>query len=141
MTVADVLAHLERTDRRSGALGSAHAPATPAPRARAPDPRPRRLTRARPGVRALREIRQYQRSTRPLIRRRPFRRLVRALARPAGVSTWRVALEAIEALQEAAEAFLVAVFEDANLSAIHAKRITVMPTDIQLARRIRGERG
>ena len=44
------------------------------------------------------------------------------------------------ALQEAAEAFLVCLFEDTNLCAIHAKRVTIMPKDIQLARRIRGER-
>ena len=47
---------------------------------------------------------------------------------------------AINALQEAAEAYLVGLFEDTNLCAIHAKRITIMPRDIQLARRIRGER-
>ena len=47
---------------------------------------------------------------------------------------------AIGALQEAAEAYLVGLFEDTNLCAIHAKRITIMPKDIQLARRIRGER-
>ena len=48
---------------------------------------------------------------------------------------------AINALQEAAEAYLVGLFEDVNLSAIHAKRVTIMPKDILLARRIRGERG
>lgn len=47
---------------------------------------------------------------------------------------------AIGALQEAAEAYLVGLFEDTNLCAIHAKRVTIMPKDIQLARRIRGER-
>ncbi len=47
---------------------------------------------------------------------------------------------AILALQEAAEAYLVGLFEDSNLCAIHAKRVTIMPRDIQLARRIRGER-
>ena len=47
---------------------------------------------------------------------------------------------AMLALQEAAEAYLVGYFEDANLCAIHAKRVTIMPKDIQLARRIRGER-
>ena len=43
-------------------------------------------------------------------------------------------------LQEASEAYLVGLFEDTNLCAIHAKRVTIMPKDIQLARRIRGER-
>ncbi|CAG5051752.1 unnamed protein product [Parnassius apollo] len=47
---------------------------------------------------------------------------------------------AIGALQEASEAYLVGLFEDTNLCAIHAKRVTIMPKDIQLARRIRGER-
>ena len=43
-------------------------------------------------------------------------------------------------LQEASEAYLVGLFEDTNLCAIHAKRVTIMPKDVQLARRIRGER-
>ena len=47
---------------------------------------------------------------------------------------------AVLALQEASEAYLVGLFEDTNLCAIHAKRVTIMPKDIQLARRIRGER-
>ena len=47
---------------------------------------------------------------------------------------------AVLALQEAAEAYLVGLFEDTNLAAIQAKRVTIMPKDIQLARRIRGER-
>ena len=47
---------------------------------------------------------------------------------------------AIMALQESAEAYLIGIFEDTNLCAIHAKRVTIMPRDIQLARRIRGER-
>eukprot|EP00798_Chlamydomonas_sp_ICE-L_P024411 gene24411-biopygen18891 len=72
--------------------------------------------RYRPGTVALREIRKYQKSTELLIRKLPFQRL------------------------EAAEAYLVGLFEDTNLAAIHAKRVTIMPKDIQLARRIRGER-
>ena len=47
---------------------------------------------------------------------------------------------ALLALQEAAEAYLIALLEDSNLLVIHAKRVTIMPKDIQLARRIRGER-
>ena len=46
---------------------------------------------------------------------------------------------AIGALQEASEAYLVGLFEDANLIAIHAKRVTIQDKDMQLARRIRGE--
>ena len=44
------------------------------------------------------------------------------------------------ALQEASEAYLVSLFEDTNLAAIHAKRVTIQPKDLQLARRLRGER-
>ena len=47
---------------------------------------------------------------------------------------------AVMAMQEASEAYLVGVFEDTNLCAIHARRVTIMPKDMQLARRIRGER-
>ena len=47
--------------------------------------------------------------------------------------------DAIMALQESAEAYLVGLFEDTNLAAIHARRVTIMPKDIILARRIRGE--
>jgi histone H3/H4 len=47
---------------------------------------------------------------------------------------------AVMALQEAAEAYLVSLFEDTNLAAIHAKRVTIQPKDLALARRLRGER-
>lgn len=108
--------------------------------------------RFRPGTVALREIRKYQRSTDLLIRKLPFQRLVREIAQGfKGFNKdlnkdWRFSKktqyteDAILALQEAAEAYLVGLFEDTNLCAIHAKRVTIMPKDIQLARRIRGER-
>jgi histone H3 len=95
--------------------------------------------RYRPGTVALREIRRYQKSTDLLIRRLPFYRLVRDIA-------WnfqgdlRFQSSSVLALQEAAEAYHVGVFEDTNLCAIHAKRVTIMPKDIQLTRRIRGEK-
>lgn len=98
--------------------------------------------RFRPGTVALREIRRYQKSTDLLIRKLPFQRLVREIAMdfaPAG-QHMRFQSTAILALQEAAEAYLVGLFEDTNLCAIHAKRVTIMPKDMQLARRIRGER-
>lgn len=95
--------------------------------------------RFRPGTVALREIRKYQKSTNLLIRKLPFQRVVREIA--AGVKPdLRFQGSAVLALQEASEAYLVHLFEDTNLCAIHAKRITIMPKDIQLARRIRGER-
>lgn len=95
--------------------------------------------RYRPGTVALREIRTYQKSTDLLIRKLPFQRLVREIAQDFR-SDLRFQSQAIQALQEAAEAYLVGLFEDTNLCAIHAKRVTIMPKDIQLARRIRGER-
>ncbi|KAH7415555.1 hypothetical protein KP509_14G051600 [Ceratopteris richardii] len=95
--------------------------------------------RYRPGTVALREIRKYQRSTELLIRRLPFQRLVREIAQDLKTEL-RFQSHAVLALQEAAEAYHVGLFEDTNLCAIHAKRVTVMPQDIQLARRIRGER-
>lgn len=95
--------------------------------------------RFRPGTVALREIRKYQKTGDLLLRKLPFARLVREVAQDFKTDL-RFASLAIEALQEAAEAYLVGLFEDANLAAIHAKRVTVMPKDLQLARRIRGER-
>ncbi|KAK5638623.1 hypothetical protein RI129_008063 [Pyrocoelia pectoralis] len=83
--------------------------------------------RYRPGTVALREIRRYQKSTELLIRKLPFQRLVREIAQD-----FKTDLPS--------EAYLVGLFEDTNLCAIHAKRVTIMPKDIQLARRIRGER-
>jgi histone H3 len=93
--------------------------------------------RYRPGTVALRMIRKYQKSTELLIRKLPFQRLVREIAQDYKVDL-KFQSAAILALQEAAEAFLVGLFEDTNLCAIHAKRTTIMPKDMQLARRIRG---
>ncbi|KAL2871285.1 histone H3 family protein [Aspergillus lucknowensis] len=110
------------------------------------DPTPHgRRRRYRPGTVALKEIRKYQRSYDLLLRKLPFARLVREVALdllPAEVGAeLRWQSHAILALQEAAEAFLVHLFEDTNLCAIHAKRVTIMQRDIQLARRIRGAWG
>lgn len=99
----------------------------------------RKPHRYRPGTVALREIRRYQKSTELLIRKLPFQRLVREIAQDFKTDL-RFQSAAIECLQEASEAYLVGLFEDTNLCAIHAKRVTIMPKDIQLARRIRGER-
>ncbi|XP_002738088.3 histone H3-like [Saccoglossus kowalevskii] len=98
--------------------------------------------RYRPGTVALREIRRYQKSTELLIRKLPFQRLVREIAQDfkTDLRFQSSASSAVMALQEASEAYLVGLFEDTNLCAIHAKRVTIMPKDIQLARRIRGER-
>jgi len=95
--------------------------------------------RYRPGTVALREIRKYQKSTDLLIRKLPFQRLVREIAHEYKRDL-RFQSSAVLALQEASEAYLVGLFEDTNMCAIHAKRVTIMPKDIHLARRIRGER-
>ena len=106
----------------------------------------RKTYRFRPGTVALKEIRRYQKSTDLLIRKLPFQRLVREIANdplvvPGNmVGKIRFQTDAIKALQESCEAYLVGLFEDSNLCAIHAKRVTIMPKDIQLARRIRGEK-
>ncbi|RDI78202.1 hypothetical protein Vi05172_g11793 [Venturia inaequalis] len=104
----------------------------------------RKKPRYKPGTVALREIRRYQKSTDLLLRKLPFARLVREVAMDMTefedtVLRWQS--QAIQALQEAAEAYLVHLFEDTNLCAIHAKRVTIMQKDIQLARRIRGTWG
>ena len=98
--------------------------------------RPRRF---RPGTVALREIRKFQKSTDLLIRKLPFQKVVREIATQFK-SDLRFQSQAILALQEACEAYLVKLFEDTNLCAIHAKRVTIMAKDMMLAKRIRGEK-
>ncbi|KAF3907186.1 hypothetical protein ABW21_db0208838 [Orbilia brochopaga] len=116
------------------------------------DPIPiKKAHRFKPGTVALREIRKYQKSTDLLLRKLPFSRLVREICAEQidivnshfhkSTEPMRWQSQALQALQEATEAFLVHLFEDANLCAIHAKRVTVMQKDIQLARRIRGAFG
>lgn len=83
-------------------------------------------------------------STELLIRKLPFQRLVREISQDftsaALNGNIRFQASAIAALQESAESYLTGLFEDANLCAIHAKRVTIMPKDMQLAQLIRGER-
>ena len=104
--------------------------------------------RYHPGLLALREIRKYQQSMESLIRKTPFNKLIKEISQeyricPEGPGTPSVQVRfqstALAALQEAAENFLVGLFEDVNLLAVHAKRVTVMPRDIRLALRIRGD--
>lgn len=97
--------------------------------------------RYRPGALALKEIRFFQQTTRMMLPKRPFFRLVREIAETLVIDCslrWQVG--ALEALQEASEAYLVDLFENANLVAIHSRRVTVCPRDMQLVRRIRGIR-
>ncbi|KAH7710228.1 histone H3.3 [Aphelenchoides avenae] len=137
------MARTKQTARKSTHGGKA--PAKPqAPRGGVKKPH-----RYRPGTVALREIRKYQNTTDNIIRKLPFQRLVRQVAqeiqddksRASGRVTDELRFQsaAIGALQDAAEAYLVNLFEDTNLCAIHAKRVTIMPKDLRLARRIRGE--
>ena len=99
----------------------------------------RKPHRYRPGTVALREIRKYQRSTELLISKLPFQRLVREIMQDL-CPIFRIQLDALLAIQDAAESYLVELFNDANICAIHAKRITIQPKDMQLARCIRGDR-
>ena len=105
-----------------------------------PDPNQGRKEshRYKPGTVALQEIRRYQKSTELLICKLPFQCLVREIAQDFKTDL-RFQSSAVMALQEASENYLVGLFEDTNLCAIHAKRVTIMPKDLQLARRIRGE--
>ena len=92
------------------------------------------------------QIRKYQKSTELLIRKAPFCALVKEIAMKVtadmghgqDINRWQA--DALSALQEASEAYLVGLFEDTNLCAIHARRVTIMIQDIQLARRLRGEK-
>ncbi|KAH7427707.1 hypothetical protein KP509_10G056000 [Ceratopteris richardii] len=122
------------------------------PRRRLPQPRPQENVQRRPPppqarapqrrrryTKAFAEIRHYQKTAELLIPRRPFARVVKEELQRycAGL---RIQALALESLQEAAEAFFISMLEDSNLCSIHAKRVTIQPKDIQLARRIRGDR-
>lgn len=127
----------QRYGRKSLAAKSPRVPNAPAenPNGTAPQ-KPRRY---RPGTVALREIRRYQKSTDLLIRKLPFQRLVKEISQQYKTGM-RFQVSALAALQHAAEAYLTNLFTDMNLVAIHARRVTIQPKDMMLARRIRGER-
>nr|UHA57729.1 histone H3.4 [Crypthecodinium cohnii] len=101
--------------------------------------RVKRSHRLKSGQVALREIKQYQKSTDLLLLKLPFQRLIKELCEETLRVEVRFQAQAILALQEATEAYLVGLFEDTNLCAVHAKRVTIMPRDLELARRLRGE--
>lgn len=117
------------TDRSAaGANDKSHRRKQPTPR------------RHKAGTLALREIRLYQKSTHLLLRRAPFARLTREIlvnAHPLG-TTFRWQQVAIECLQEAAEAYLICFLSDAYLCSLHSKRVTLMPRDFHLIKRLRG---
>ena len=135
------MARTKQTARKStGGKAPRKMLATKAARKSAPAPGGiKKPHRYRPGTVALREIRKYQKSTEFLIRKAPFQRLVREITQ-GHKGDLRFQSSALGASQEASEAYLVGLFEDSNLCAIHAKRVTIMPKDIQLTRRIRRER-
>ncbi|EPS63031.1 hypothetical protein M569_11759, partial [Genlisea aurea] len=99
----------------------------------------KRRRRSKPGAVALREIRRYQKSWNLLIPIAPFVRLVKEISAhfAPGIQRWQG--EALVALQEASEYYLVSLFEEAMLCAIHAKRVTLMKKDFELARRLGGK--
>ena len=103
----------------------------------APQQEKKKKRKYRAGTVALKEIRRYQKSTELLIRKLPFQRLARGIVQEYAPN-YRIQTGALAALQEGAESYLVELFEDNNLCAIHAKRVTIMPKDMQLAQRIRG---
>ncbi|CAI9101147.1 OLC1v1038406C1 [Oldenlandia corymbosa var. corymbosa] len=136
---------VSRTRSRSQPSTSAAAESTP-PRGRRTTPASPRGTetqrkkhRHRPGTVALREIRHLQKTWKLLIPAAPFIRLVREISSEfsSEVSRWQA--EALTALQEAAEDYLIRLFEDSMLCAIHAKRVTLMKKDWELARRLGGK--
>ena len=134
------MARTKQTARKStGGKAPRQQVATKAMKNRLPVVHMKKPHRFHPGTVALREIRKLQRSTDLLIRKLPFQRLVREIAQDFKTDL-RFQASALAAVQEATEAYMVALFQDANLCALHSKRVTIMPKDIQLSRRIRGER-
>ena len=129
------MARIKKTPRKA-VVGVATKPA----RRTLPTGKKAKKHRYRPGMKAIREIRRYQKTTDLLIRKLPFQRLVREIVQDLFSNTYRMQGSAVLALQEASEAYLVDLFEDTQLCAIHRGCVTIMPKDVMLARRIRGER-
>ena len=133
------MARTKRTSRKDEVGRKWSAFAKKQPRSQTGQASAQQLHRYQPGMVTLREIWRYQKSTELLICKLPFQRLVCEILQGYSVG-YRVTPAMMMALQEAAEAYLVQLLEDLNLCAIHAKRITIQPKDMQLARQIRGER-
>ncbi|GMP61196.1 hypothetical protein CsSME_00023748 [Camellia sinensis var. sinensis] len=103
------------------------------------EPRRRKRPHRRPGTVALQEIRRFQKTWKLLIPAAPFIRTVREISNFFAPKVIRWTAEALVAIQEAAEDYLVHLFEEAMLCAIHAKRVTLMKKDMELARRLGGK--
>jgi histone H3/H4 len=99
----------------------------------------KRQHRFRPGTVALRSIRKLQRGTELLLRKAPFQRLIREIAGQHKEGL-RFQASAVDAIQTATESYIVSLLSDTNLCALHTRRVTIMPRDVHLARRLRGER-
>jgi len=95
--------------------------------------------RLRPGQKALREIRKYQKGTSLVIRRAPFQRLVREIAKDV-MPDCKFSPNTLMALQECTEMYICGLFEDSQLCCVHAKRVTLFKKDMELAKRIRGDK-
>jgi len=130
------MARVKETARAKKGLGSKK---SKAPKAAASTTGTKRAHKWRPGTVALREIRKFQKSTELLIQRAPFQRLVRELA-AAQKEGLRFQSSAVQAIQEATESYVISLLADTNLCAIHTRRVTIQPKDVQLALRLRGER-
>lgn len=124
-----------RTTHKSGVAAVKQATAHAEVRAPA-----KKAHRFRPGTVALREIRKLQATVHTVLKRAPFYRLVKEVAINYAPDAIRFTKSAVDAVQEATESFVTSLLADSNLCALHARRVTVMPRDIQLARRLRGER-
>lgn len=124
--------------RSTGGKAPRKALATKAAHKSNPQSKPKKPYRYRPGTIALCEIRKLQKSAELFIRKLPFQRLVREIGQDSNIGL-RWAPPAILALQDAAETYLVKLFEDTNMLAIHAKNITITDKELKLARRIRCE--
>lgn len=131
------MARSKQTPKRSDQAAAAAATAVAVNGELIAGKKARKKRRNRPGTVALREIRRYQRSTELLLRKLPFRRLVREIAQDFHRDDLRFGRDAFVALQEASEAFLTELFGEANLCAIHDKRVTLLQRDLQLAQKIR----
>lgn len=92
----------------------------------------------RPNNLCLKEIRRFAKGPDMCIRRLVFQQVVKEITWEID-NSYRFHSQAILAIQEAAEAYMIGLFEDTNICASHAKRVTIYPKDMQLARRIRGE--
>ena len=131
------MARTKETARAKKALAAKKS--TKAPKAAGASSGGKKAHRWRPGTVALREIRKFQKGTELLIQKAPFQRLVRELATTQKEGL-RFQSSAVQAIQEATESYVISLLADTNLCAIHTRRVTIQPKDVQLALRLRGER-